>query len=133
MMKMHKVKLLLIGLLLPLYAFSSSLAEKYPSYAYVFSEFDIDESYINEHMIPEDKMMDFYIKYEIKEEIKVVKPYFISHYVVMGDTLEIFAEKYYMDAEEIMIANKLDDDALTLDTLLLIPVSEALFDKMLSD
>ncbi len=85
-------------------------------------------------MIPEEKMMLFYMKYEIPEEKKkVVKPHFISHYVVMGDTLKTLAQKYETDKDEIKEANKLDDDALTLDTLLLIPVSQELFDEMLSE
>ena len=85
-------------------------------------------------MIPEEKMMLFYMKYEIPvEKKKVVKPYFISHYVVMGNTLESLAKQYQTDPEEIKEANKLDDDALTLNMLLLIPVSEALFEKMLSE
>ncbi len=84
-------------------------------------------------MIPEELMMLFYMKYEIKEEKPAVKPYFISHYVVLGDTLETLAVKYDTSPEEIKIANKLEDEALTLDTLLLIPVTEALFEKMLSE
>jgi len=44
----HIIKMVLIVLILPLYAFSTSLIEKYPSYEYVFSEFGIDESYIDD-------------------------------------------------------------------------------------
>ena len=87
-------------------------------------------------MIPEEKMMLFYMKYEIpeeKEKEKVVKPHFISHSVKLGDTLETLAEKYQTDTEEIKAANKLEYDALTVDSLLLIPVSEALFEKILDD
>jgi len=84
-------------------------------------------------MIPEELMMLFYMKYETEEEKSTLKPHFISHYVVMGDTLESLAKKYKTEAEEIKIANKLEDEALTLDTLLLIPVDEALFEKMLSE
>ena len=85
-------------------------------------------------MIPEETMMVFYMKYEIQEEKKKsVKPHFISHYVLMGNTLESLAKQYQTDPAEIKEANKLDDDALTLDTLLLIPVSEELFEKMLND
>jgi len=40
-------KLLLGYLLIPLLIFASSLPEKYPLYRYVFSEFDVDESYID--------------------------------------------------------------------------------------
>ena len=81
-------------------------------------------------MIPEDKMMTFYMKYETKEGKKRVKPYFLSHYVVMGDTLETLAKKFNSSAEEIKMANKLKDDALTLDVLLLIPVSEDLYEEV---
>ncbi len=85
-------------------------------------------------MIPEEMMMLFYMKYEMKEEKKkVVKPHFISHYVLMGNTLESLAKQYQTDSEEIKLANNLKDDALTLDTLLLIPVSQELFEKMLND
>ena len=84
-------------------------------------------------MIPEELMMIFYMRYETKEEKNVLKPNFISHYVVMGDTLDSLAKKYKTDANEIRIANKLEDEALTLDSLLLIPVDEALFEKMLSE
>jgi len=44
----HIMKMVLTGLFIPLYAFSTSLIEKYPSYEYVFSEFGIDESYIDD-------------------------------------------------------------------------------------
>jgi len=84
-------------------------------------------------MIPEELMMLFYMKYEITEEKRIVKPYFISHYVVLGDTLETLAMKYETSKEEISIANKLEDETLTLDILLLIPVSKALFEKILSE
>ena len=43
------IKTIFIMLLFPLYAFSTSLIEKYPSYEYVFSEFGVDESYIYDH------------------------------------------------------------------------------------
>ncbi len=83
--------------------------------------------------IPEAKMMIFYMKYDIQEETKTVKPYFISHYVVLGDTLEALAKQYHSDPEEIQLANRLKDDTLTVDSLLLIPVTEALFEKILND
>jgi len=87
--------------------------------------------------IPEEKMMLFYMKYEIEEEDgkkrSVVKPHLISHTVQLGDTLEILAIKYQTDTEEIKEANRLKSDALTLEKLLLIPVSQELFEKMLSE
>ena len=85
-------------------------------------------------VIPEDKMMLFYMKYESKEEkVKIVKPHFISHYVVLGDTLESLANEYNSSTEELMLANKLKDEFLTLDMFLLIPVSETLFESLLSE
>jgi LysM repeat protein len=84
-------------------------------------------------MISEDKMITFYLKYEIPEESKPVKPHLISHYVSLGDTLKMLAEKYHTDTEEIKTANNLSDDTLTLDMLLVIPVCEELFEEMLND
>jgi len=84
-------------------------------------------------MIPEDKMITFYLKYEIPEESRSIRPHLISHYVSLGDTLKELAEKYHTDAEEIKTANNLSDDTLTLDMLLVIPVSEELFEEMLND
>ena len=91
------------------------------------------EKHLYKIMIPEEVMMLFYLKYEIKEEKNVLKPHFISHYVALGDTLDSLAKKYETSQEEIKTANKLEDEALTLDALLLIPVAEALFEKMLSE
>ena len=81
-------------------------------------------------MIPEDKMITFYLKYEIPEEVKIIKSHLISHYVSLGDTLEDIAKKYHTNTEEIKTANHLNDDTLTLDTLLVIPVSQELFEGM---
>jgi len=88
--------------------------------------------------IPEEKMMLFYMKYEMDAEgsdkkLKSIKPHFISHYVRLGDTLEVLAKKYNSSAEEIRLANKLQDDALTLDMFLLIPVDESTFDAMMEE
>ena len=86
-------------------------------------------------VIPEEKMMIFYMKYEIQEEIneKILKPHFISHYVVLGDTLKNLAKEYNSTTEELMMANKLKDDALTLDMFLLIPVTESVFESYLDE
>jgi len=85
-------------------------------------------------IIPEEKMVLFYMKYDLQpEEKKVFKPHLISHTVVLGDTLESLAKVYNSSKEEIMLANKLEEEALTVDTLLLIPVTEALFEQMLSE
>ena len=57
----------------------------------------------------------------------------MSHYVVLGDTLESLANEYNSSVDELMMANKLEDDALTLDMLLLIPVTETVFEEILSE
>ncbi len=83
--------------------------------------------------IPEEKMIIFYLRYELPEEKKSFKPHLISHYVNLGDTLESIAQQYESNSEEIKRANQLDDMYLTLDTLLLIPVSQKLFEETLKD
>lgn len=82
-------------------------------------------------MIPEEKMILFYLKYELKTEQKRFKPNLLSHVVQMGDTLENIAQKYHSSAEEIKTANKLEDEFLELGSILLVPVSREVFEKML--
>ncbi|BAF72183.1 lytic transglycosylase domain-containing protein [Sulfurovum sp. NBC37-1] len=82
-------------------------------------------------MIPEEKMILFYLKYELKEEKKSFKPNLVSHVVQMRDTLQSIAEQYHSSVEEIRAANKLEDDFLELDSILLVPVSRETFEKML--
>ena len=45
-MKKSMRKMILLMMLIPSYSFSLSITDKYPSYAYVFAEFGVDESYI---------------------------------------------------------------------------------------
>jgi len=82
-------------------------------------------------MIPEEKMILFYLKYELNAEKKSFKPHLLSHVVQMGDTLQSIAEKYHSSSDEIRAANTLEDDFLELDSILLIPVSREIFEKML--
>jgi len=82
-------------------------------------------------MIPEDKMILFYLKYELKEEKKSFRPNLISHVVQMGDTLKSIAQKYQSSDEEIKTANKLEDEFLELGSILLVPVSRETFERML--
>ena len=87
-------------------------------------------------MIPEEKMFLFYMKYDISEEKmreKEIKPYFISHIVQMGDSIEVLARKYKTDKKSIQRINKLEYDALTVDSLLIIPVTKMFFEKILND
>ena len=86
--------------------------------------------------IPEEKLLLFYMKYDVVEEPmkpKEIKPYFLSHIVQLGESLDLLAEKYHTDKEAIKRLNRLEYDALTVDSLLIIPVTKALFEKMLND
>ena len=91
------------------------------------------EKRIYKIIIPEEKMILFYLRYELPEEQKSIKPYLISHYVSLGETLEIIAKQYHSSIEEIKAVNKLNDDFLILDTLLVIPVNQGLFEETLKD
>jgi len=82
-------------------------------------------------MIPEKKMILFYLKYELKEEKKSFRPNLISHVVQMGDTLQSIAQRYHSSSDEIVAANKLEDEFLELGSILLVPVSREIFDEML--
>ena len=81
-------------------------------------------------IIPEEKMIMFYMKYETSEDVKIIKSHLISHYVGLGDTIDSIAKKYNTERKEIKTANHLYDDALTLDTLLVIPVSQSFFEEI---
>ena len=82
------MQILCILILLPLYAFSSILAEKYPSYAYVFSEFGVDESYIYDRSFEtfvlrhEKKIKRFYKRSMKKGE--VLLPLMKDHLMIDG-------------------------------------------------
>jgi len=78
-------------------------------------------------------MILFYLRYELPEEQKSIKPYLVSHYVGLGETLEVIAKQYHSSTEEIKTVNKLNDNFLILDTLLVIPVSQELFEETLKD
>jgi len=82
--------------------------------------------------IPLDKIFAFYLRYELLNDRKLVKPHLISHHVALGETLASIAKKYYSTKEEIVIANNLEDEYLTLHQLLVIPVTKKIFEKTLS-
>lgn len=83
--------------------------------------------------IPEEKMILFYLRYEFPEKKKSIKPHLVSHYVSLGETLENIAKEYHSSIEEIKAANQLSDDFLILDTLLVIPVNQGVFEEILHD
>ena len=82
-------------------------------------------------VIPIDKIFAFYLRYELIDNTKPKKINLISHYVVLGETLEQLAKKYDTSVDEIIDTNHLEDNFLFLDQLLLIPVKRDLFESIL--
>ncbi|PTB87993.1 lytic transglycosylase [cyanobacterium G8-9] len=80
--------------------------------------------------IPIEKVYAFYLRYDIPLVEKEEKSHMITHTVVMGDTLESIAKLYDADVDEIRVANHLEFPFLTLDTLLVIPVTQIIFEKL---
>jgi len=81
--------------------------------------------------IPIEKIFAFYLRYELIDDVKPLKSHLISHYVEMGETLTSIAKKYKTDSIEIIRANHLKDDYLTLEQFLVIPVSKKVFENTL--
>jgi membrane-bound lytic murein transglycosylase D len=82
-------------------------------------------------MIPEEKLIPFYLNYDVKEDEMLSKPNLLSHMVTMGDTLEHIARKYDSSVEAIKRVNKLSDEFLELGAVLLVPVSKETFEAAL--
>jgi len=80
--------------------------------------------------IPLDKMYAFYLRYETKEVQKIDKSYMLTYSVKLGDTLEAIAKMYDTEVEVIQEVNHLDNEALTLGSLLVIPVSKEKFENV---
>ncbi len=80
--------------------------------------------------IPIEKMYAFYLRYEFPEKKRMANSHMISHYVRMGETVKSIAALYETDMDQIRISNHLEDDSLTLDSFLAIPVSQHIFEKM---
>jgi len=81
--------------------------------------------------IPLDKIYAFYLRYDMESGSKVKNTHLVSYTVVLGDTLESIAARYNVNVISIMKANDLVDDFLEVGQLLVIPVSENVFDKSL--
>ncbi len=87
--------------------------------------------------IPIEKVYAFYLRYELPKEKETLekktlklKSHMISHYVALGETLESVAKLYHADSNEIMRVNHLENNFLVLDSLLVIPVSQKIFEEM---
>jgi len=82
--------------------------------------------------IPYEKMIVFYLRYkDDSEEKSTSSPYLLSHYVVLGETIESIANEYNSSAEAIQRANHFENEFLELDRLLVVPVSEVVFQNSL--
>ena len=88
-----------------------------------------DKNKTNNIMIPISKIFSFYLGYELKKEKIIYKKYHISHVVLIGETLEVIAQKYHASTEEIIILNQLSDIYLVTGNILIIPVTKSLFER----
>jgi membrane-bound lytic murein transglycosylase D len=80
--------------------------------------------------IPIEKVYAFYLKYDVPIVEKKEKSHMITHTVAMGDTLEKIAILYDADIDEIRVANHLEYPFLTLNSLLVIPVTQEVFERV---
>jgi membrane-bound lytic murein transglycosylase D len=81
-----------------------------------------DDKYSYKIVIPEDKMIEFYKKYQMPPKI-IKKSFLISYHIKLGDTLESIAKKFSTTVEDIKVANHLENDYLTVGKLLIIPTN----------
>ncbi len=80
--------------------------------------------------IPIEKIYAFYLRYEpVKKEQEVPKSHLITHSVKLGETLQSIAKLYKSDIDEISRVNHLEYPYITVDSLLVIPVSEEIFEE----
>lgn len=81
--------------------------------------------------IPLEKIYAFYLRYEQPVKRVSYKSHMISHHVSLGETLEKIASRYEADPEEIKRSNHLTNDFLVVDSLLVIPVTQDVFERMI--
>ena len=80
--------------------------------------------------IPIEKMYAFYLRYEKPVKPIIYRSHMISHNVGLGETLEEIAKYYQADKEEIKRSNHLSGDYLLVDSLLVIPVTQKVFEEI---
>ena len=80
--------------------------------------------------IPIEKVYAFYLRYEKPVVHKIDKSHMITHLISLGETLEGIAKQYEADKEEIKASNHLKDEYLTVGDLLVIPVTQATFERV---
>ena len=80
--------------------------------------------------IPEDKIIDFYTQYELKKELdRASKCCFISYNVEKSDSLKSISKKYSIQVSELIKSNNIKNGKLKINQLLIIPVTQKIFDK----
>jgi len=79
--------------------------------------------------IPLDKIYAFYLRYELLEENKTKYTHLLSYTVHIGDTIESIAKMYQTQMSEIMKTNQLMDEFLEVGQLLVIPVTQKVFEE----
>lgn len=79
--------------------------------------------------IPLDKIYLFYLRYEPPVHENVTSSNLITHQVKMGETLESLAKLYHTNEDDIRVMNHLEYPYLTVGALLVIPVSQKIFQK----
>ena len=80
--------------------------------------------------IPIEKIYAFYLRYQKSLKPRTYRSHMVSHNVSLGETLEGIAKMYEADKEEIKRSNHLSDEYLLVDSLLVIPVSQKVFEKI---
>ena len=83
--------------------------------------------------IPIEKLYAFYLRYDVETftgQTRETKTYMVMYRVKLGDTLESIAKAHHANKEQIKISNYLEDDFLTLDDFLVIPVEEEIFSSI---
>lgn len=88
-----------------------------------------DDKPIYKIMIPIEKIYALYLRYEQRVTPKRYKSHMLSHNISLGETLESIAKHYEADVEEIKISNHLTNEFLTVDDMLVIPVTQNIFEK----
>jgi len=80
--------------------------------------------------IPEDKVIDFYTQYELKKELdRASKCCFISHNVEKKDSFKSISKKYGIKISELIKSNNIKNGKLKIDQLLIVPVTQKIFNK----
>ena len=84
--------------------------------------------------IPMEKLYAFYLRYEepisMNKKEKSPKSHMILHRIKLGETLKSISKHYKADIDEVKWSNHLKDDFLTLDDMLVIPVTENIFNSL---